>query len=331
MGLGFRVRPRPGRFVKAASDQFSDKRLSELLSGAEESFKAAFLLLIEHIGDSVDLQTVEQAMVSGDLGMAIASTEKLAMGLSGVWAEVFGQAGDEAAKFISDYASVPVRFDLVNDRAVAAMKDAQLRLIQQISGEQRDLIRDILTRGIQSGENPRVVAQEIRDSIGLTRYQEQIVANYRDQLEQASSAALDRELRDARFDPKVRSAAEAGKPLPAADIDRMVGRYRDNWISYRAEVIARTEGLRAATEGIHAGFQQAVEDGDIQEQEVKRTWITRHDSRTRISHIEMDRQERGLNEPFVDGDGNLLMYPRDPAAPPETTIQCRCRVTVRLV
>jgi len=44
----------------------------------------------------------------------------------------------------------------------------------------------------------------------------------------------------------------------------------------------------------------------------------------------MDGQEVGLEEPFTDGDGNRLMFPGDPNAPPATTVSCRCVVTHRV-
>jgi hypothetical protein len=43
----------------------------------------------------------------------------------------------------------------------------------------------------------------------------------------------------------------------------------------------------------------------------------------------MHGQKVAIDEPFTSGLGNRLMYPADPAAPPEDSILCRCAVTVR--
>lgn len=47
--------------------------------------------------------------------------------------------------------------------------------------------------------------------------------------------------RDKRLDSAIRKAIEAGKPVSAADIERMTQRYTDRLIAKRAEDIARTE------------------------------------------------------------------------------------------
>lgn len=310
--------------------ELSQQQIDRLLRGAEAEFKASFMELITHISGQISTAEVVALLQRGELGQAIISTEKLALGLSGTWAELFQAGGKLSSQFIQDSAAVTVRFDLVNSRAVSAIKQAQLRLIRSITEEQRLVIRDILTRGVTAGINPREVAREIRGSIGLTRYQQGVVQSYRELLERGSAQALTRELRDARFDGTVRRALREGRPLPRAEIDRMVDRYRERWVNYRAETIARTEGLRAASEGVQEGFIQAVEEGTLAPDDIKRTWLTRHDGRAREWHLDMHRQERGLEEPFVSGLGNLLMEPRDESAPAEETIECRCRVTYRM-
>jgi hypothetical protein len=316
--------------IAKASNQFSQARLDELLANAERQFKATYLELITHVAGSIDTAEVAALMESGNLGQAIVTTETLALGLSGIWADIFHEGADEAGQFIQDAQGVAVRFDVVNQRAVSAIRQAQLRLIREVSDPQRDLFRDIISRGVAAGTNPRDVARELRESLGLTRYQEGVVQSYRDLLERNSAQALQRELRDGRFDQSVRAAISQDRPIPPATIDRMVDRYRQRWVNFRAETIARTEGLRASSQGIQEGFLQAVETGHLKHEEVVRTWLTRHDGRSREWHLEMDQQKRGLTQPFQSGLGNSLMEPRDPTAPAEDTINCRCRVTYRL-
>lgn len=334
MTWGLIRRPRAPRgedaFGKASSDQFTSQRMDQLLAGASEAFKAEFLLLITHLADSVDVSEVEAAMRAGDVGQAIISTERLAVGLAGAWADAFQTGGDSAAQFLSDRLSVPIRFDLTNDRAVAAVRGTQMRLVREVTDMQRAVFRDIISEGVRLGLNPAEVARQLRASVGLTQYQEAMVRNYQNLLEQGSAQALDRSLRDARFDPTVRRALDQGKSIPKGDVDRMVGRYRERLLDYRARTIARTEGNRAASAGVQAGFEQAAQRGFLEHSEVVREWQTRHDGRARESHIEMHGEKRGLTEPFVSGDGNLLLFPRDPSAPAEDSVNCRCRLTYRL-
>lgn len=327
------IRSSPRRAFVAKADesgQFTRQRMDQLLAGASEQFKDEFLILVQQLGESMDLGAVAHALSVGNVGSALVLTEQLALGLTSAWAELYHEGGRQASSVVEDHVEIPVRFDVANHQAVAAVKGTELRLIREVSDAQRDLWREIIARGVGAGTNPLAVARELRDSLGLTQFQEQAVRNYRTLLEEGSRDALDRQLRDARFDPTVRRAISSDAPIPSQTIDLMVDRYRQKAINLRAETIARTEGLRAASEGVQAGFEQAVQRGVIEHSDVVREWAGRNDGRERESHILMNGQKRGLTEPFLSGDGNLLMYPRDPTAPAEDTINCRCRTLFRM-
>lgn len=317
-------------FAKAAGKELDQKQVDALFGTAESTFKTEFLFLVSQMQDNIDLDIVQMAMKTGDVTNLIITTEKLALGLTGAWAEVYQGGGDLSTSFVADATSIRARFDIQNANAVQAVRENAFDLVREVTDDQRLLFKDIIDRGMQEGLNPRTVAIELRDNVGLTQFQEQIVQNYRVLLEKSSAQAMDRQLHDARFDPTIQRAIDTGKPIPADAIDRMVDRYRENWVNYRAENIARTEGLRAASMGLQDGFEQAVERGDIEEDSVIRQWNTQEDGRERLSHGEMNGQRRGLNEPFESGLGNELMEPRDPEAPPEDTVQCRCRLSYRL-
>lgn len=72
------------------------------------------------------------------------------------------------------------------------------------------------------------------------------------------------------------------------------------------------------------GRLDRYEDMEQQGIVLKKVWIATGDDRTRDWHLEMDGQEVDIDEPFVDGNGNELMYPCDPSAEPETVYNCRC-------
>ncbi len=223
-----------------------------------------------------------------------------------------------------------VSFDQVNFRAVDIMVNNRLRLITEFLQEQRLATREALVDGIRRGLNPRDTARAFRDSIGLTARQQQAVQNFRRLLEQGSSEALNRQLRDRRFDPTVRAAVRGDRVLSTAQIDRMVGRYRERMLKYRSEVIARTEALRAVHEGTEQAFLQAMDDGVIERDTIVRTWHTARDSRVRDPHKTMNNQQREVGEAFVSGAGNRLRFPGDISAPASETVQCRCSVSTRV-
>ena len=110
----------------------------------------------------------------------------------------------------------------------------------------------------------------------------------------------------------------------------MVERYRQNMLTYRAQMIARTEGLRAAHAGNEELFRQAVENGDIGADSLTRHWNhAGHGKNSRPGHMHMQVGTVKLGENFVTGDGIELRFPGDPEAPPEETIACRCAVSTR--
>ena len=82
--------------------------------------------------------------------------------------------------------------------------------------------------------------------------------------------------------------------------------------------IARTEILRANSIARYDSMQHAVSMGLI----TKKTWDATKDTRTRESHATIDGETVVFNEPFSNG----LLFPRDPAGPPEEVINCRCEL-----
>lgn len=220
-------------------------------------------------------------------------------------------------------------FETPNYAALAELQLASMSLIVEMTNEQREVILEVLRSGVERGINPREMAREFRASVGLTRSQEEIVERYRQALQRAHldplarANARGRALHDNRFNAGLRRAAD-GEALSAEKIEQMVARYRERWIAYRAEVIARTQALRAVHMAEEAVWQTAVERGDIVAAEVEVEWLTARDNRVRDSHRSMNGQKRKMGVAFASGRGVPLRFPGDPAAPPAETCQCRC-------
>jgi len=87
--------------------------------------------------------------------------------------------------------------------------------------------------------------------------------------------------------------------------------------TWRAERIARTEATTALNHGIFQAYRQSGLNP-------KKKWLTARTEDVRPWHQVMDGQTVGLDEPFISGQGNALMYPGDPQAPPDEIINCRC-------
>ena len=292
-------------------------------------WRARFLAVIKTIKDQLTLKKVEELLSLGMIEEALVLSETAALQLGRLWGETFTLGADETAKLVADALNITIAYDVVNERALAEIRRNTLRLIRQFTDKQRLATREALQEGIRRGINPRDMAREFRGSIGLTENQVRAVNNYRRMLEELDSTALQRALRDKRFDRTVLRSIEEGRPLSQQQINTMTERYRSRYLKYRSEVISRTESLRAVHAGTDEMYQQAFDSGTLRPDAVIRQWDTSKDSRVRSSHRSMEGQRRLVGQPFITGLGNSMRYPGDPEAPPADSIQDRCAVTTR--
>jgi SPP1 gp7 family putative phage head morphogenesis protein len=89
---------------------------------------------------------------------------------------------------------------------------------------------------------------------------------------------------------------------------------------YRLETIARTETMKA----LNAVSYRLYSAWGVEFHE----WLATHDNRTRQDHRAIDGQVVRVGSPFSVG-GWPMLYPHDPAGPPEETINCRCSTSPR--
>lgn len=81
---------------------------------------------------------------------------------------------------------------------------------------------------------------------------------------------------------------------------------------------ARTMVTGAENLGRQDSYNRLEQDGLV----LKKVWMATPDGRTRDWHIDMDGQEVGIHENFIDGLGNELEYPGDPVGDPATVYNC---------
>ncbi len=309
--------------------------MAKLRTAIENKIGKSWLDIVEFLRADNRLGDVESRIQSGDIDGAVQGFEDAISKFAADVNAGFVKSGETAAKWLdSKVNDAVIRFDATNARAVKLSEQNTLTLVRDVTTEQRDVMRRVITDGVRAGDNPREVAQDIRSSIGLTDYQAEQVQNYRRLLEQGDKQslrlALDRELRDGRYDRSVERAIREAKRLSPDQIDKMTDRYRTGWINLRAETIARTESLRVTHQGSQEAYRQAIANGDIEADSLTQTWNAAHDARTRSSHRAMDGQKRPIGEAFTSGDGSELLYPGDPSAPPEDTVNCRCVLSTRM-
>ena len=335
----------------------TDKQLfEELLVRFGQEIAEAFRKAIEDLTSAADLQRFITAVQAGDIEAAIRALhlDPAALGpLQDAIQQAYAAAGQTAAAGMPTLkdpagAKLVIRFNARNVRAEAWLRDHSSELVTRILEDQRTAVRTALVSGMVRGAGPRTVALEIvgrvdRSTgkrqggiIGLTSQQERFADTARDELASGDPEKLrnylTRKLRDRRFDPTVKKAIEAEKPVPAAVAAKAVTKYKSKLLKHRGDTIGRTEALTSLRAAKHETYLQAVESGSLDETAVRRTWRDVGDLRVRHTHSRMDGDTVGLREPFKSPSGARLLFPGDTSlgAPAAEIIACRCDVDYRI-
>lgn len=242
--------------------------------------------------------------------------------------DVIRASGNETVSMIPAAAMInpKFRFDMFSERTSEFIRGYRFNLIRDLTEETLDAVRQSILSSQQTGLNPIATARRFRSSLGLTSRQEQAIRNYQRALEDMDSTALNRALRDKRFDRTVLRSIKDRKPLTRSQINQMVERYRQKSLKSRAETIARTEALRATSVGNRAAISQMINAGAIDPFRVRRQWVRVYDSKTRDAHqtvVELNPDGITLDGVYQTELGPLA-YPRDPAGSAANTINCRC-------
>jgi hypothetical protein len=319
-------------------------RLYALADELEPRMAVAFRTAVADLVARAEVGPVARALARGDIATALDALHIDAAafgGLTTVMQEAFeggGRAAQEGLPRLSDPAgaAVVVRFDVRNPRAEGWLRTQSSRLITAITEDVRTAARATLVAGLEDGRNPNNVALDIvgrlnpatkrREGgiLGLTSVQEAYVRNARAELLSGDPATMaryfERKRRDKRFDRAVSAAVRAGKPVDAATVAKIAGRYADRLLELRGQTIARTEMLASLNAGALEGMEQAIDTGAIRRQQVVKVWRTASDARVRETHRAMSGQRRQLDEVFSNG----LRFPHEPGAPASQVANCRC-------
>lgn len=312
-----------------------ETRLNALVDKQEARIAQVFRVAIKGLKDEIDIKELADLIEAGRVEEAIDKLKYAAEQLGSASNVAFVTSGQSTSEFLTGAGVGRIAFDQVNLYAVAAMQATRLELIREFTAEQRQAAWRAMLEGVEDGTNPRAQARNFRDSVGLTTKQWEHVANYRRALERvgkepgAGTDALGRALRDKRSDAMIRRAVKEKQPLSADRIDLMVSRYSDRYVKHRAEVIGRTEAMRAVNQGNEEAYRQAIADGTIRAEQLDRTWRTRLDGRERRTHRFLNGVKAAWGEAWVTENGQIK-YPGDPDAPAKETIQCRCAILTRI-
>lgn len=317
----------------------------------EPQLRDAFLRAISGITNTAKIDTLARLLKAGDLNGALhmlnidpAQFNQMAL----VQQQTFNEGGTLAAARIpatmtSGGYRLAVLFNVRNPRAEAWIRERSSNLIQEIVNDQRLAVRNWLTTGLERGLNPRTVALDLVGRInpktgmrsggvvGLHSTQEQWLANYSRDLASSDPAALrallDRGLRDKRFDRSVLKAIREGTGLPPDIRAKMQQAYANKALKWRGDSIAREETMKSLGAAQTEAWQQAIDDGKVEQRLITRTPVTAGDERVRRTHVEaaqMNAKGVSWGVPY-----NTPMGPKM-SAPYEGEIMCRCHERIRI-
>jgi len=311
-------------------------RVETLLGDLDRTMRAAFLEFIRACTSEALLREIGDRLAVSDVQGAIDLLGDHIASLGNVIPKMMQDAAEqEVAAMVEQIRpfqpSVGVSFDPTNPQAAALMRANRLEFIQSLTDSQAAATRAALAEGLDTGRGLIATARAFRDSIGLAESQVRAVANYRRLLHANSRQALDRVLRDRRYDRSVENAIESGEPLSAEKIDRMTERYRTRMLANRAETISRTESVKILSESQDQAFAQVMMAANLSPEQVEQTWMTVLDGRERATHHAMHGQRVAYGASFQSPSGALLRYPGDPSASPAEIINCRCRRVFRIL
>lgn len=328
--------------------------LLRLLDALTPAVRNSFLRAISDIKSEAQMTLAIDAIKRGDfarLVIALNIDEAFFAPLDQALRSAYLRGGEDLLKalpqlFRPDGAKIAARFNGRNERAETYLANRSSALIVEIMDDQREVIRTILTEGMEAGRGPRDVALDLVGKInqttgrreggviGLTQRQTGYVINMRRELNDPATMTnyFSRKRRDKRFDAAVRRAIREGKPIPKAMADKITQSYTNRLLQLRGETIARTELLSSLHEAQDEGLRQMVEKGALREDQITRTWDAAQDKATRPSHSAMEGQKADLEGAFTTGNGARLKYPGDRSlgAPAAEIINCRCRIAVGL-
>lgn len=335
-------------------------RFRALIAQLEPTMQRAFLTAISDIHGNLDWQALNVALQQGNIDAAVSAMRIESGAFLSMWqaadaAYIAGATETVATLGISGVpASTGIRFDMTNPRAEAYLATASSQMVQQVTEDTQQAIREAIQRGYTAGRGPRDIATDVAGRVEGGRRTGGVVGldaqrAYRlDMITQGMKTPEGvRDLVIVHHDGtlglryKTNKATEArilaayrkGEAVPLAGQRTSVDQFRNALLKHRADTIAQLETAQAVMAGRAEEWRQVCEKLGRSENDVQKTW--QHGSGgtdPRPHHVQMNNQSvRGLDTPFVFSNGASFSYAHAPDAPISETARCTCSTNWRLL
>lgn len=337
-----------------------------ILSKHEPLIREAFLRAIDDIRSSVTLRVIVEALERGDVEGAVRALQiepEAFAGLERAIADASADAGQAEVDNLpqvrgADGNRVVWRFGVRNIAAETWLRQHSSTLVTYTTEDMKQSIREVLSEGLAQGQNPTRTGMDIIGRVnratnrreggilGLTAPQARAVANARRKLTSGDPAAM-REVigmrADGSFDPKaglgkrgrrfdrtIAKAIREGKPLPDEFVTRWLGKYSDNLLKLRGDLIGLNETFAAMARGRADAIRQQIDAGKIDVQDVTKVWKHTPQEHPRLHHQAMNGKSVAYGEKFVLPNGVRMDYPHSEDAPISETAFCKCTFAFKI-
>jgi len=275
--------------------------LHRIADTATPKSKKQFTDAIEGMRNSSRLKDLQIALEQGNIdsvyrALGINQLDKRLAPLVDTLRDAYNKAAISSIDILPKGMQEELRFDIFNPRAVDYARQRSAQLVSQVSEVTRQGIQRIITEGVEEGLTIGQQSKRIKELLALTPRQVSAVENFKAMLQ-----------------------AEGRKP---AQVKRMVERYRQRQLKFRATRIARTETISAVNAGQEEVWSQAIDQG-LLDMDARKFWVvTPDDKLCTICAPIPDDNSKGvpIGGTFETSEGMLEGPPAHP--------NCRCALSL---
>lgn len=267
------------------------RAIEDYMDAMEPQFAQAFLRSLDRTVASGPLQEVVKGIRTGQMTYQDALTHIQGISVSDAdIRKLLRIAVRRGAEITADVYGFDIAFDVTNPRMMEALYNVSLEGAQ-LTESVKTSLRSTITDAMMNEDSPHVLEKRIRSQVGLLPAHAEAVTRYRTGLMIANQ-------------------------LPVATINKLSSGYAERLLTYRANMIARTEVAKAVSWGQNAFWHDMYQQGYLPES-TQRIWLTAKDERVCPVCGPMHRVAVGLWEPWDTGKGQVQ-------TPPESHPMCRC-------
>lgn len=254
------------------------KDLRRIADAATPQLRKEILRGLTKVKGGVDLSAMEKALRANDIEAAMKAVpwEDFGEFMTPKAEDLFQKVIVKAAGIGADSVPGDFAFNVENPLATKWAKANAAKLVTNVDTASRDAIKNSVVKALQTEQDWKAAAKEIRGYVGLTDPQIKSIENQREDL------------------------LEAGYEIE--EIEGMLGTRIEQMIRYRSDMIARTESIDAANRGQEAAWESAMEEGWLDPRTAKREWIAGPNPCEDCAAI-ADADPVGLDEEFPEDGG----------------------------